>query len=386
MNPKTLNIIGLISLLASIPLFLNAADYTWDPSTTSGIQYGDGIWDTSTANWTTNSGNSQATWNNSTGSTNNVSFPSGITGGAPAQVTVTLGADINLQQIGMGGSYGSTVIIAGNGYTLNFSGGSQYFSNNNTSKNLQIDAVIGTAGNISKVNNGTVILSQNNTYAGTTTIAGGTLQIGAGGTTGTLGTGAIINNATLQINRSNNYTITNAISGTGALVKTGAGTLTLSGQNTYTGQTTIWAGTIQLGGNERLADTAALRFGNSGTFATAGFSETLGTLTISNNAQSVIDFGNGTSALAFADSHSVVWSGTLKLVNFTVGVDSLRFGTSASALTADQLNAISLAGYTAAALDANGYVIFAAIPEPSTYALFLSGAIVLTVLYCRRKK
>ena len=37
------------------------------------------------------------------------------------------------------------------------------------------------------------------------------------------------------------------ISGTGTVTKSGAGTLTLTGDNTYTGGTTISAGTLSLG-------------------------------------------------------------------------------------------------------------------------------------------
>ncbi|MBF7731760.1 autotransporter-associated beta strand repeat-containing protein, partial [Pseudomonas sp. N040] len=74
-----------------------------------------------------------------------------------------------------------------------------------------------------------------------------TLSIGAGGTTGSLGSGAVVNNSTLQINRSNAVTVANAISGTGTLTKLGAGTASLTGANTYSGTTTISAGTLSIG-------------------------------------------------------------------------------------------------------------------------------------------
>ena len=45
----------------------------------------------------------------------------------------------------------------------------------------------------------------------------------------------------------NNATLAQAIAGTGALTKSGAGTLTLTGANSYTGGTTIAAGTLQVG-------------------------------------------------------------------------------------------------------------------------------------------
>lgn len=94
---------------------------------------------------------------------------------------------------------------------------------------------------------GTLSLTGANTYSGGTTILSGTLQVGSGGTTGNLGSGSVTNNAALVFNRSNDFTISNAISGAGTLNKTGAGALTLSYANTYTGATTISAGSLTAG-------------------------------------------------------------------------------------------------------------------------------------------
>ena len=89
-------------------------------------------------------------------------------------------------------------------------------------------------------------LTANNTYTGDTTISAGTLQIGNGGTSGSV-VGNIVNNAALIFNRTNNITYGNVISGSGSVAQLGAGTLTLTGNNTYAGDTTISAGTLQLG-------------------------------------------------------------------------------------------------------------------------------------------
>jgi autotransporter-associated beta strand protein len=93
-----------------------------------------------------------------------------------------------------------------------------------------------------------VILTGANTYTGITTICYDTLQVGDGGTTGTLGAGNVTINsgATLAFNRSDAVTVSNSIDGSGgSVVKNGAGTLTLSGTNTYTGGTTINAGSLK---------------------------------------------------------------------------------------------------------------------------------------------
>ena len=81
-----------------------------------------------------------------------------------------------------------------------------------------------------------------------TTIAAGTLSVGAGGATGTLGTGGpVVNNGTLQINRTGTVALGQDISGTGTLTKLATGVATLTGTNTYAGTTTITGGTLQVG-------------------------------------------------------------------------------------------------------------------------------------------
>jgi fibronectin-binding autotransporter adhesin len=111
---------------------------------------------------------------------------------------------------------------------------------------------------LAKAGAGKWILTGNNTYTGTTTISGGTLQIGNGSGTGTLGSGNVTNNAALVFNRSDAYAAANAISGAGNLTQAGPGTTTLSGNNTYTGANIITAGTLQF------SKTAALYNSNTG--------------------------------------------------------------------------------------------------------------------------
>ena len=103
-----------------------------------------------------------------------------------------------------------------------------------------------SGGTLTKQGAGTLTLFGNNSYTGDTTISGGVLQVGAGGTTGSIA-GNVVNNSTLIFNRSDTPTYAGIISGTGSVTKQGSGTLTLSGNNSYTGGTAISDGVLQVG-------------------------------------------------------------------------------------------------------------------------------------------
>ena len=133
-------------------------------------------------------------------------------------------------QIGSGGTSGSIA--------------NQTITNNaalvfNRSDNITLINSITGSGSVEKAGSGTLTLTGNNTYSGTTTISTGTLQIGAGGTSGTLGSGSVVTNATLSFNRSDSLTVGNIISGTGGISHIGAGRLDLMGDNTYAGGTRL---------------------------------------------------------------------------------------------------------------------------------------------------
>jgi autotransporter-associated beta strand protein len=122
---------------------------------------------------------------------------------------------------------------------------------------------------------GPLTLSGNNTYTLGTTVDGGTLQVGNGGTTGTLGSGAVIlnNNATLAFNRSDNYggAVSNNINGAGG-VTVNAGTLALTGSNGYTGPTTLNGGILVMTSASQIGSVGSINFSSgqlqaSGTFA-----------------------------------------------------------------------------------------------------------------------
>jgi autotransporter-associated beta strand protein len=98
--------------------------------------------------------------------------------------------------------------------------------------------------------------------------------------------GNIVDNAALVVNRSDTLTLGGVISDTGSLRQAGAGTLVLTGDNTYSGGTTISAGTLQLGNGGttgsvigNITDNAALAVNRGDTFTLDGVISGTGSLT-----------------------------------------------------------------------------------------------------------
>ena len=103
---------------------------------------------------------------------------------------------------------------------------------------------------LAKLGANTLTLTAANTYAGTTTVSGGTLQFGDGtsGHDGSLTSSAgITNNATLVYNLAGSQSYSGVIGGFGSLTKAGSGVLVLQGASTYSGLTTVSGGTLQFG-------------------------------------------------------------------------------------------------------------------------------------------
>ncbi|MGL3820139.1 autotransporter-associated beta strand repeat-containing protein [Sphingopyxis sp. R3-92] len=119
------------------------------------------------------------------------------------------------------------------------------------SGNNTLAGSIGNAGTgvttLAKNDSGTWVLTGNHSYTGSTNINGGILSIGGGGTTGSIASAVVNNFGTLAFNRSDSLTYGGTIVGTGGVFQNGAGTTILTGTNSYSGGTTINAGTLQLG-------------------------------------------------------------------------------------------------------------------------------------------
>jgi autotransporter-associated beta strand protein len=153
-----------------------------------------------------------------------------------------------------------------------------------------------------------------------------------------------------------------------SLTKSGLGTQTLTGSNSYTGPTTVAAGTLALGASNALTAATAVAIGNATLSIGAGFANTVGTLDATSSA--TINVGAG-ATLAFADSSAIDWTGgALNLTGTFVSGASLRFGTGSGGLTSDQLALISATGFGSFAVDANGYLTASA---TGGYAIWAAG-------------
>jgi autotransporter-associated beta strand protein len=169
--------------------------------------------------------------------------------------------------------------------------------------------------------------------------------------------------------------IVNTEGTTTGIIKNGTGTLFLGGTaaNTFSGVNTLNAGKITAGKADALGARNALIMAG-GTFETDGLNQALGTLDLDGSV--TLDLGSGASAVSFADSSALDWSSyVLNISNWTLGIDTLRFGTDATGLTAGQLALVNFSdlGNLPGQIDANGYITPGVIPEPGTAALLAFG-------------
>ena len=203
---------------------------------------------------------------------------------------------------------------------------------------LTYGGVLTGPGNLTKLGMGTFTLTGANTYTGGTNLNAGILAVNSDANLGTgplsfnggilealtAGTGinstkAVTLNAgggTFLADPATTSTLGGPISGVGSLTKAGIGTLVLAGNNTYTGGTTVSAGTLQLGNGGTtgsisgdIIDNSVLIFDRSDSFTFGG---------VISGSGSVVDLGTG--KLTFTGNNiytggTTISAGTLQLGN-----------------------------------------------------------------------
>jgi autotransporter-associated beta strand protein len=203
-----------------------------------------------------------------------------------------------------------------------------------TADSTDFAGVISGTGGVIMQGSGTLTLTGANTYTGPTTINAGTLAIGPGGAiaasgavnlaaagttfdistggsqtigdlTGVAGSAVTLGANTLTLGTADSTDFAGVISGTGGVMKQGSGTLTLTGANSYTGATTINAGTLALGAGGSIAAGSAVSLAAPGTVfdISTGGSQTVGDL--SGIAGSAITLGPNTLTLGTQNSTSI---------------------------------------------------------------------------------
>ena len=155
---------------------------------------------------------------------------------------------------------------------------------------------------LSKQGTGTMILGGDSTNTGgIVNAAGSTIQVGDpsinAGATGSLGNGPIANAGAIVINHSSPLTIPGVISGTGTLSHIGTGITSLTAVNTYSGNTTVSAGTLSLNNTSGSATgTSVVTVNNSG--AIGGTGSASGAVTV-NSGGILAPGNNGVGTLTF---------------------------------------------------------------------------------------
>ena len=205
---------------------------------------------------------------------NHGSISGGLSGDGLTQAdAITFTGGANTLSFGADGLTGGVANLMGN-IAINGAGSLTF-------EQFGVDATIGNVitgnGSVAVTGDSTITFAQANTYSGTTSVSGGTLQAGANnvfatGSAHTVAAGATLDlagfNQTIgSLTGAGNVTLGTAqltvggsdtsttfwgvISGNAsdddALVKIGDGVLTLSGANTYSGRTSVRAGTLRAG-------------------------------------------------------------------------------------------------------------------------------------------
>ncbi len=240
-----------------------APSLIWAPNGgASGHDY-PGYWDTTSFNWNSSGGN--VVWTNGDGAV--------FGAGTDLGVSVIIQSAVTAQSLifnagGPANGYYYT-ISSGSGDTLTMTG-----ANITVNSNDLISAPVDFTNGLVLSGAGILTLTATNTNSSGTFLLSGTLAIsrdaalGTGGLTFSGGTlqldnyasSLMLTGSSIQLGAATGTaaSLLSVITGTSALMYEGPGVLNLDGQNTYTGATTINAGTLALAGTGSIADSATV--------------------------------------------------------------------------------------------------------------------------------
>ena len=184
---------------------------------------------------------------------------------------------------------------------------------------IRFDAV-NTYNGLTNIKAGRLLWGTSNAFSGAVTIdgAGAVLDLGSGqsGAVGTVivdhggsivGAGSSLTSTAAFDLRSG--TVSANLSGVNGLTKSTTGTVIVSGADTFTGATTISAGTLQLGASNALSSTSAVTLAAGATLDLNGFSQSLASLA---GSGSITGGSAGGNALTVgSDNTSTTYSGAL---------------------------------------------------------------------------
>ncbi len=201
--------------------------------------------------------------------------------------------------------------------------------NADADKTITLASKLAGNGSIRKTGEGTLILSNANTYTGTTTVDGGTLKFTGNGVPGT---GYITVNGTVEYAYSEDKTINYSLEGSGNVVKSGEYALTLPSASYYSGKTTVSEGTLILPDSANFSSSEVEV--KTGSYFKAGFNLDNTSINV-NGGNFVLGTDNSTSVGVIVPDITVSNGGIISfnMIDYTdiwYGYDYLEINDSAS--------------------------------------------------------
>lgn len=247
-----------------------------------------------------------------------------VASGSLTNGTVTIGGGrltITTSGTAIAGGGGTSALNIGGGATLRVGAASSNWIGGLTAGSITAGGVtidtngfdigvsqgFGGVGGLTKSGAGTLTLTGVNSFAGGTTIASGTLRVGAGGFGGSLA-GNVVNHTAIVFARADASTYPGVISGSGSFTHSGAGALTLGGANTYTGPTAIVSGTVITGIANAISGSSPLTIGSPSSrgFLKIDHGLSIANLTFTDQGGDIVNGSSGTAAFTSASGTATI--------------------------------------------------------------------------------